>query len=172
MSTVNRRLHDHLQILNRTAYGFGQAGCAALLLLAALFLTACQSDGRTMFDQTIPPQRWIPLGDGGPHAGKADAGSAIVAFEYEQLSSSKPDVNLALKGRIISVERNTDQVNIYVLALDGQGKAISRHVVYASGYRRSTYFRQSWSFEKHVTLPPGTANMAFHAYTKTSRGRK
>ncbi|MDJ0811879.1 MAG: hypothetical protein QNJ01_17370 [Desulfobacterales bacterium] len=110
--------------------------------------------------------------DGGPHTGKANAGSAVLSYTYERLPSSKPDVNLAIEGQILSVRGDVDQVNIYVLGLDGEGKAISRTVVFASGYRRSVYFRQSWGFQKYVTLPPETAAMAFHTYTKRSRGRK
>jgi hypothetical protein len=147
----------------------GGLGLALLLLVT---LVACQSNGPTMFDQTIPPERQIPLAEGGPHKGQADASSAVVAYAYKQLTSSRPDVNLELKGQIISVDRNIDQVNIYLLALDGQGKSISRTVVFASGYRRSVYFRRSWRFEKFVSLPPETAAMAFHAYTRRSRGRK
>ena len=147
-------------------------GCLWLALLMLVALIACQSNGPTMFEQTIPPNRWIPLTDGGPHEGQANASSAVVAYAYTRLPSSKPDVSLEVKGRIVSVESNIDQVNIYLLALDGQGKTISRTVVYASGYRRSVYFRQSWGFEKFVSLPPETATMAFHAYTRRSRGRR
>ena len=156
----------------RPQHGPKLHACLWLAPLILVVLIACQSNGPTMFEQTIPPKRWIPLADGGPHKGQADASSAVVAYSYTRLPSSKPDVSLEVKGRIVSVESNIDQVNIYLLALDSLGKAISRTVVYASGYRRSVYFRQSWGFEKFVNLPPETATMAFHAYTRRSRGRK
>lgn len=143
-----------------------------IITLITAFLGACQSSGPTLFDQTIPPDRWIRLADGGPHTGKADARNAVVAYTYTQQPSSKPHLNLAVSGQILSVRRNSIQVNVYLLALDGQGKAISRNIVYASGYGRSTYFRQTWTFDKYVTLPPETATIAFDALTKTSRGRR
>ena len=172
MSPENHRPCARSRNAIQNRCGRGSLDCVLLALLLVITLVACRKNGPTMFDQTIPPQRWIPLADDGPHTGEANAGGAVVAYAYEQLFSPKPDVTLALKGRVVSVERNVDQVNIYLLGLDGQGKAISRKVVFASGFKRSVYFRQSWSFDKYVTLPPETANMAFHAYTRRSRGRR
>lgn len=172
MSTVRTRPHGRHRNLDRFACGFNKACRAALLVWAIVLLAACQSDGRPVFDKTVPPDKRIPLLDGGPHAGTADTGSTVVAYEYERQPSPTKEVVVHFKGRIVDVRFSTTTVNIYLLALDGQGQAIDRHMVYASGYRRSSYFRQSWRFDRHVILPPETAAIAFSDYTRASRGRK
>ncbi len=170
--SVAMRHGEHARNVARAQCSRNLTCCILLTLMVVVALAACRRNGPTLFDQTIPPNRWIQLMDGGPHTGKANAGSAVLAYSYERLPSSKPDVSLSIEGQILSVIGDVEQVNIYVLGLDGQGKAISRTVVFASGYKRSVYFRQSWGFQKYVTLPPETAAMAFHTYTKRSRGRK
>ena len=169
---VAKRHSEHARKAVRAQCSCNLPCCILLTLLVVVVLAACRRNGPTLFDQTIPPHRWIELMDGGPHTGKANAGSAVLHYTYKRLPSSKPDINLSIEGQILSVQGDVEQVNIYVLGLDGQGKAISRTVIFASGYKRSVYFRQSWGFQKYVTLPPETAAMAFHTYTKRSRGRK
>ena len=145
----------------------------AFVLLAAVFLWACSSDGRPVFDKTMPPDQRIPLLDGGPHAGRADTGSTVVAYEYTRQPSSTSEVVVHVKGQILDVRISSFSVNIYLLALEGDGNVILRKVLYASGFKsRSVYFRRSWSFDKTLTLPPETQALAIDSETRASRGRK
>ena len=145
----------------------------ALVLLAAVFLWACSSDGRPVFDKTMPPDQRIPLLDGGPHAGRADTGSTVVAYEYTRQPSSTSEVVVHVKGQILDVRISSFSVNIYLLALEGDGNVILRKVLYASGFKsRSVYFRRSSSFDKTITLPPETQALAIDSETRVSRGRK
>ena len=148
------------------------ARISPLLLLVAL-LGACQSDGRPVFDKTIAPDRRIPLLDGGPHTGKADTGDAVVAYEYTRQPSSAAEVALHVKGEVLSVRRGNLMVNIYMMALEGDGNVLLRRLLYASGFKRgSTYIRPSWSFDKSLTLPPETSALAIDSETRASRGNK
>ena len=146
---------------------------AAFVLLAAVFLWACSSDGRPVFDKTMPPDQRIPLLDGGPHAGRADTGSTVVAYEYTRQPSSTSEVVVHVKGQILDVRISSFSVNIYLLALESDGNVILRKVLYASGFKsRSVYFRPTWSFDKTLTLPPETQALAIDSETRASRGRR
>ena len=143
------------------------------LLVVAALLTACQSDGRPVFDKIVPPEKHIPLMDGGPHQGRADTGETLVAYAYTRQPSSDSEVALHVQGQVLDVRISAMMVNIYLLALESDGNVILRRMLYTTGYRsRSTYFRLSWSFDKTVTLPPETAALAIDSQTRVSRGRK
>ncbi len=173
MSTVKRRSPSGHRDLGRDAFGFRQASRAALFCLVIVLLAACQSDGRLVFDKTMPPDKRIPLLDGGPHAGRADAGSAIVAYAYTRQPSPTQEVVVNVKGHILDVRFSATMVNIYLLALENDGKVLLRRLLYTSGYRPNTvYFRRTWSFDKTVTLPPETAALAIDSETRRSRGRR
>jgi hypothetical protein len=176
MNAQTRRRHRaHLHNVIRAQGGIKWRYMAniSILLLIAVLLGACQSDGRPVFDKTIGPDRHIPLLDGGPHAGTADTGDAVVAFEYTRQPSSATEVVLHVKGRVLSIQRGSIMVSIYLMALESDGNVLLRRVLYSSGFKqRSTYIRQSWSFDKSVTLPPETAVLAIDSYTRASRGNK
>jgi hypothetical protein len=109
--------------------------------------------------------------DGGPHAGQADTGRVVVAYQYTKLPSGGPAGDLEVEGRVVSVPNDTNTVNIYLLSLDAGGAVIARDVLYASGFGNS-YAVGNWAFQTAVNIPPGTAAIAFDAYTRRSRGQK
>ncbi len=153
--------------------GIQRPAGVALALLTAVLFWACSSDGRPVFDKTMPPDKRIPLIDGGPHAGKADTGTTVVAYAYTRQPSSSPEVVVHVKGQVIDVRISTNMVNIYLLALESDGNVLLRKVLYASGYRSSSvYFRPTWSFDKTITLPPETQALAIDSDTRASRGRR
>ena len=169
--------HDTSNIHPKKNHGFRYgSNCRtriALALLTAVWLWACSSDGRPVFDKTMPPDQRIPLLDGGPHAGRADTGSTVVAYEYTRQPSPTSEVVVHVKGHIVDVRISTLSVNIYLLALEGDGNVILRKVLYASGFKsRSVYFRPTWSFDKTLTLPPETQALAIDSETRVSRGRR
>ncbi len=151
----------------------GKTGLIVFALLAANLLWACQSDGRPVFDKVMPPEKRIPLLDGGPHTGTADTGTTVVAYAYTRQSSSTPEVVVHFKGHVTDVRISAMMVNIYLLALESDGNVLLRRLLYTSGYHTSSvYFRRSWSFDKTVTLPPETAALAIDSATRSSRGRR
>lgn len=144
----------------------------ALTLLLTAALVACQSGAPLRYDRTIATDRRIPLQDGGPHTGQANAGRAVVAYSYVRQPASSPEVSLTVSGQILSAKSGIVQINIYLLALDPNGKVLFREVLYASGYRRTSNIPVSRAFDKTLTLPPGTVALAFDAYTRDSPGRR
>lgn len=144
----------------------------ALAFMLAAALAACRSDGPLRAERIIVPERRIPLQEGGPHAGQANAGRATVAYQYVRHPSDESAVNLTVAGKILQVQRKSIQVNIYLLALDQGGRVVSRDVLFASGFKRSSNIRISWTFDKTLDLPPETTGIAFDAYTRASRGRR
>ncbi len=145
--------------------------CLALLMAALLW--GCQSDGRPVFDKTMPPDKRIPLLDGGPHAGTADTGTTVVTYAYTRQPSPTQEVVVHVKGHIVDVRISTMMVNIYLLALESDGNVLLRRMLYTSGFRSNTvYFRPTWSFDKTVTLPPETAALAIDSETRGSRGSR
>lgn len=144
----------------------------AMMLLLTTALWACQSGGPPRYDQIIAPARQIQLQDGGPHSGQADARRATVAYEYTRQPSSSPEVSLTVSGQILAAKSGIVQINIYLLALDPNGKVLFREVLYASGYRRTSNIRRPWAFDKTLTLPPETVALAFDANTRASPGRR
>jgi hypothetical protein len=147
-------------------------GLFAMALLLATALWACQSGGQPRSERTIAPDRRIQLQDGGPHAGQANAGRATVAYSYVRQPASSPEAPLTVSGQILSAPSGIVQINIYLLALDADGKILFRKVLYASGYRRANNIRLAWTFDKSFELPPGTVALAFDTYTRASPGRR
>ena len=151
----------------------GNARIAITLFLTAILFTACQSDGRPVFNKTMPPERRIPLLDGGPHAGTADTGELVVDYAYTRQPSSSNEVTLHVQGSIVGMRRGSLIANVYLMALESDGKVILRRVLYSTGFKvRSSYFRPTWTFNKTVTLPPETSALAIDSYTRLDRGRR
>ena len=173
MSALKGWPRGRLRDVIRTPRGFRRPGRVLLPLLVAAMVWACQSDGRPVFDKTMPPDKRIPLMDGGPHHGTADTGETVVAYAYTRQPSSTSEVAVHVQGQVLDVRISTMMVNIYMLALESDGNVLLRRMLYTTGYRsRSSYFRQSWSFDKTITLPPETAALAIDSETRVSRGRR
>lgn len=151
----------------------GNARIAITLFLTVILLAACQSDGQPVFDKTMPPDRRIPLLEGGPHAGTADTGELVVDYAYTRQPSSSNEVTLHVQGSIVGMRRGSLIANVYLMALESDGKVILRRALYSSGFKtRSSYFRPTWTFDKTVTLPPETSALAIDSYTRLARGRR
>ncbi len=141
------------------------------LFVIVLGLWACQSSGLSGKEQTVNPERRIPIADGGPHDGRTEAGSTKIVYQYTRLRSSTPEGNLAIKGKVVSAPAETVTLNVYLLALDPNGHVLDKQVMYASGHN-NFYAVGNWVFDASLEIPPGTAAMAFDAYTQQSRGRR
>ncbi len=173
MSTARRRPRTRQRTASQIPYRFKRPGRLALLLLVTALLWACQSDGRPVFDKVMPPEQRIPLLEGGPHAGTADTGTTVVSYAYTRKPSSTPEVVLHVEGHVRDVRVSSNMVSIYLLALESDGNVLLRRMLFSTGYRsNSVYFRQSWSFDKTVTLPPETMALAIDSETRSSRGRR
>lgn len=141
------------------------------IVIGSIVMTAglwgCQTGG--LPDQPVAPDRQITLMDGGPHIGKADAAGAAVEYQYTRQSAPPAEVVLALEGRILSAPAESSMVNIYLLAVDRQGKVLAKDILYTSGYN-NRYASRNPTFEKSVNLPPETMAFAFDSYIQQRNG--
>jgi hypothetical protein len=140
-----------------------------LVILIGVVLCACQTGGYTSLGELIPPNERIVLKQGGPHAGKSDIGDVVIAYEYTWQPDQQPQTLLKIKGRILSAPAQSDTVNIYLLALDGQGREFARDVLFASGFNRGG---GGGSFDDTIKIPPETMFIAFDSYIRRSRGER
>lgn len=142
----------------------------AIIAVMMFGLVACQSTGTLAPGPPIAPERHIALQPSGSHQGEADTGELVVAYAYEL--KAEPTREIHIKGSIRNVKFKGDAVNVYLNFLDNAGGVVQKKVLYASGYKRSTYFRRPSTFDTTQPLPPGTAAIAFSSYVKPSAGRR
>jgi hypothetical protein len=132
-------------------------------------LYACQTSGFSSMEKIIPPDKRIVLEEGGPHTGKMDTGDVVIAYEYTWQTDQQPQRLLKIKGSILSAPAQSSTVNIYLLALDGQGREFARDVLFASGFNRGG---GGGAFDDAINIPPKTIAIAFDSYVRQSRGER
>lgn len=141
----------------------------AVLIIGSIVIVVgflgCQTGG------LAAPERQIPLVEGGPHTGNTNVGGAVVEYQYTLNSTTPPGGALAISGKILSAPADSIQVNIYVLAIDGQGKELAKDVMYASGYN-NRYASSNPVFEESYKLPLETVAIAFDSLIQASRGER
>ena len=133
------------------------------ILTFAVFLAGCSHVG-----QIIPPEKRIPLEEGGPHSGTWSAFDCILDYQY-QLTRQEPSLagKLALKGSVRNRGRSLDSLSIWVDLLDAGGKILEQNNVYASGYRIESSDR---SFQLRLDTPPGAVAMSFGSLAEEQTG--
>ena len=146
---------------------FSFAAGGPLLLIVSL-LVSCQTMGFFGGESTVPAEKRITLEPGGPHAGTTDTADLTVAYEYRLVDP----MTLQLSGRISGLQWRADSVSVSVMFTDAAGLVIKRQLLFATGYRRSTYEPRTWSFDHKLQLPPGTAAMAFSSLVQESSGHR
>lgn len=141
------------------------AGLMTVTLLTTV-LIACQSLGTA----AIPPDKRIALQPAGPHQGQADTGDFVIGYTYEL--GAEPDRQLHVAGGVQSARQRWDVANIYLLFLDDTGKAVSRQVLFASGYRNLGNFKRPPVFDTTLPLPQGTVAIAFSSFAQADQGQR
>ena len=144
--------------------------CLATATVLAVGLGACQTAGTVFSAAPIAPENRIPLQPKGSHQGEADTGEIVVAYAYQLGPESNQEIHV--KGGVRSTKFRGDAVNIYLNFLDNAGNVLDKEILYASGYRRDVYVRRPSTFDATLSLPPGTAAIAFSSYVKPSAGRR
>jgi hypothetical protein len=141
-----------------------------IAIFVAATLVACGAGGLNVIDQKIPPEQQITLVEGGLHAGKIDTGFVTIAYEYTCLPEDQMKKNLMVKGQILSVPAESDTVNIYLLAVDSQGTAFAREILFASGH--GSYGIRKGEFEESVQFTQDAMAIAFDSYIHQSEGQR
>ena len=95
--------------------------------------------------------------------------SNIISLEYEFVKEGDT-LGLFLDGK---TRRRSDQVVLWVLFLDGNGKLLERQSVFNSGFRnhRSRARQLEGTIERAFEVPVGTKYLSFQSRENPYRGR-
>ena len=143
-------------------------GIISIFIVASL--VACGTSGLDAIAYEVPAEQTITLKEGGPHDGTIETENVVIEFAYTCKTEDQMSRKVMIKGRILSVPSQSETVNIYLLAVDSQGNAFAREVLFASGY--GSYGISKSDFEESVQFSQEAMNIAFDAYVQESRGER
>jgi hypothetical protein len=133
--------------LKKTLTGAIKSGLIFFLFL----LIACQG-----VQTTVAPQNRIALLQGGPHTGSWESIDVFIEYQYVKQPGT---IKLNLGGH---AKRGYDQLSVWVLFLDAQGKILDSKTVFNSGFRQRLT-RDRSSIEKTFEIPEGTTYFSFQS---------
>jgi hypothetical protein len=138
------------------------------LLMAACLLTACA--GGRLFDAAVDPGRRVPLPERGVREGVADAGTVRVHYRIEAVptSGSQTGPSITVHAQIQDLFFRVDAARVVLLFLDADGRPVSRHPVYAVGFKT----REVMVAGRTLSVPPGVSEVAFAAFTQEASGNR
>ena len=140
----------------------------ALLFFLIILVFAAQNSCSTTGSMTVAPEDRIPVTPDNPQIGTWE--SYYVVFEYEFVKENGT-VGLIIDGR---TKRRLDQIVIWVLFLDKQGKLLERETVINSGFRtkRTEHRRMEGTIERTFEVPPDAKYLAFQSMKQPYKGRR
>jgi hypothetical protein len=96
--------------------------------------------------------------------------SKYVFLEYDFVKSEDGTVGLIIDGK---TKRRLDQVALWVLFLDQEGRLLERETVFNSGFRtqRTSSRRMQGTIERAFEVPPETNYLAFQSREQPYSGR-
>ena len=138
--------------LNKVTAG----GFKICIWLLVILVIACQGI------QTIEPKERISLLDGGPHSGTWESSDVVLAYQYVNQTGK---IKLAIQGK---AKGKYDQLSVWVLFLDSQGKILETRTVFNTGYLAQTPTERprKGSIEKTFEVSVETNHLAFQSAVK------
>jgi hypothetical protein len=138
--------------------------CVILSILWVAFQFSCVGPGQI----TVAPERRIPLVKDTPQQGTWESNDVALQYQYVEQNGA---IQLSVSG---NAKRGYDQLNVWVLFVDAEGKILETKSIYSSGYRseRSYGKPQKGTIEKTLEIPPGTTAIAFESMLKNRRSRR
>ena len=141
----------------------------ALFFFSFLILIfALQYSCATTGNMTVAPENRIPVIPDQPKQGNWESKNVVLEYEFVKKEGV---IGLIIDGR---TKRRLDQVALWVLFLDEEGRLLERETVYNSGFRteRTRARRIEGTIERAFEVPPGTKYLAFQSKDQPYRGRK
>ncbi len=134
-----------------------------LIVLVFAGLNSCATTG----SMTVAPENRIAVVPDQPQKGTWE--SKNVALEYEFIKEGGT-LGIFIDGR---TKRRLDQIALWVLFLDSEGRLIERETVFNSGFRskRKRARRMEGTIERAFEVPKGTKYLAFQSQEKPYRGK-
>ena len=139
-----------------------------LLFFFIILIFASQNSCSTTGSMTIAPENRIPLIKDKPQQGTWESKNGVL--EYDFVKAEDGTVGLIVDGK---TKRRLDQVVLWVLFLDQEGRLLERETVFNSGFRskRTRARRMEGTIERAFEVPKGTKYLAFQSQEKPYRGR-
>lgn len=130
-------------------------------LLFLIVLIACQSS-LSNSPATIAPEARISMIKGGPYAGSWQSGDVLLEYQYYKHPG---EINLSVNGK---AKRKFDELKVWVLFLDDEGKILERKLIYARGFRQEPTIGRQYkrSFENSFEMPLEATYLAFRSYSR------
>jgi len=135
-----------------------------LIILIFAGLNSCSTTG----SRTIAPENRIPVVADKPQQGTWESQHVVLEYEFVKENGT---IGLIIDGR---TRRTLEQIVLWVLFLDKQGKVLERETVFNSGFRtkRTTARRMQGTIERAFEVPKGTKYMAFQSVKQPYRGSR
>jgi len=126
-----------------------------LAILLAAFQFSCVSAGQ----MEVASESRIPLVKDAPHEGSWESSDVTLKYQYVEQADV---IQLSVTGK---AKRKFDQLTVWVLFLDAQGKILETKSIYNSGFRTGDKAtkREKSTIEKTFKMPLETTNIAFRS---------
>ena len=140
-----------------------KCGLAIVSILLAAFQYSCVSSGQ----MEVAPERRIPLFESTPHEGSWESND--VALEYQYVKQADI-IQLSVTGK---AKRGYDQLNVWVVFVDAEGKVLKKESIYNSGFRSgsSKHRPHKGRIEVNFEMPLETTHIAFQSSWQPRLGR-
>jgi hypothetical protein len=115
----------------------------------------------------VAPERRIHLFESTPHEGSWE--SSAVTLEYQYVKQTGV-IQLSVTGK---AKRGYDQLNVWVLFVDAEGKVLEKGSIYNSGFRSGTSKQRphKGKIERTFEMPLETTHIAFQSSWQPRLGR-
>jgi hypothetical protein len=134
-----------------------------LSILLVAFQSSCVSSGQ----MAVAPERRIPLFKDTPYEGSWESSDVTLEYQYVKQTGV---IQLSVRGKAKS---GYDQLIVWVLFVDAEGKVLEKKRIYNSGFRSGTTGTepQNGTIEKTFEMPLETTHIAFQSLLRTRHGR-
>ena len=134
-----------------------------LSIIFVVFQSSCVSPGQ----MAVAPERRIPLFEKTPHEGSWESSDVTLQYQYVKQTGV---IQLSVTGK---AKRGYDQLNVWVLFVDADGKVLEKGNIYNSGFRSGTSKKRPHKgrIEKTFEMPLETTHIAFQSSWQPRLGR-
>ncbi len=139
-----------------------------LLFFLIILIFASQNSCSTAGSRTVAPENRIPVIQDEPQQGTWESKNVVLEYEFVKTAGT---IGLIIDGR---ATRKLDQIAVWVLFLDEEGRLLERETVFNSGFRsqRTRARRMEGTIERAFEVPPETKYLAFQSQEQPYKGRK
>ena len=134
-----------------------------VIALVFAALNSCSTTG----SMTVTPENRIAVVPDQLQKGTWESINVVLEYEFVKESGT---LGLFIDGR---TKRKMDQVALWLLFLDSEGRLLEKESVFNSGFRntRTSARRMEGTIERAFEVPPGTRYLAFRSQENPYRGR-